>query len=171
MKGTESIVPGIMEKTMIAIKYLYEKIEFDMFIRTNISTVINYNLLNKFLIKRNGLHDYFGFNTGYINYVDLGYGVTKEHHDTRYITGTNIFLTKTGLTFLIDHEHELDYSVVDDVAIGYLFKQYNIYPHVVNDCLYKMNNMEKTNIFFRNKRNNRDDDVNAIKYIYDNIVL
>ena len=50
-KGKETFNPGITTKTIKAIKFIQDNFEYDYIVRSNISTVINFSELFRFLEK------------------------------------------------------------------------------------------------------------------------
>ena len=42
IKGEETFIPGILEKTLLAIKISSKNFTYDYIVRTNISTLVNY---------------------------------------------------------------------------------------------------------------------------------
>ena len=57
INGKETFMPGILEKTLLAIKYL-NIFEYDYFLRSNVSTIIEFNRLISYL--ENNPIDYYG---------------------------------------------------------------------------------------------------------------
>ena len=57
INGKETFIPGILEKTLLAFKYL-NNFDYDYLIRSNISTIIEFNRLISYL-EKNPI-DYYG---------------------------------------------------------------------------------------------------------------
>ena len=114
IKGKESLIPGCLDKTIKSLYYLLDKnYEFDYLLRTNLSSVWNFDILcdfiknNKFLIA----------------------GVQGKHkldrvHFVNFIAGSGILLHIDMCKILMNNRHLLNYNIIDDVALGILLKQY-----------------------------------------------
>jgi len=113
LKGVESRVPGILDKTLKAIRYWLEKDgTFDLIVRSNSSTAINFK---KFPYKE--------IATGYaaphcltMYWLDPEANITDHRYDgVVFASGTCIVLTKETAKLLISVPVE---PIIDDVAIG-----------------------------------------------------
>lgn len=130
VKGDEYYL-GILNKTIEALEYITKSEDNDYYIRTNLSTIININLLIELLHKLPKTNVYTGGRCLTINWLDYKAGITgKIYYGTRFITGTSIILSKDFATELVNNKHKLNYNLVDDVAIGYYFTMY--YKEIVN---------------------------------------
>lgn len=155
-KGIESLVPGVLNKTLKALHYCKE-FEYDYIVRTNISTIINYNNLIKYLEKNpinfygGGENNILSWNGGGIN-DDTWYG-------TNFISGTSIILSKKCVNFIIENENKIIKEIVDDVSLGILFREhYNKYkPETINSKYYI-----KTPIFIKDNKIDIDRFINFI---------
>lgn len=111
MKGTESNVPGIYQKTLRAMKICLEKKEYNdvkYFIRTNISSFWIWDRLLKFLqdVPTN-------------NYAGTGNILIKKDRDWDSPTGSNMILSRDIVKLLINHYNDADAKKeADDIAIG-----------------------------------------------------
>jgi hypothetical protein len=129
IKGEETFVPGILEKTLIAFKYIDNNYDYDFIVRTNISTVINFNLLIAEL-ERTPILYYGGIYTSFLLWTDIPAGIVDDRYKfTHYAVGTNIILSKNGCKLLITNTHLIDKTIIDDVAIGVFFRRLNIEVH------------------------------------------
>ena len=181
IKGKESYLPGILEKTLITFKYIEKEFEdYDYIIRSNISSIVDFTLLAKELennpIKYCGGTDYL-----ILTWFDIPSGIIDtKYHNIHYIAGTCIILGKSGFQLLMDNLHLIDKTIIDDVAIGVIFNSLNI---ILTDLSLEKNkhyavppNNLLTNciddainnnfIVYRNKNDNdRNDDVNNMELI------
>lgn len=125
VRGTESLVPGILDKTIKAIRYCLENFEFDVLVRSNISTIVNVPELEKRL-ERTELKNLYGGHYWHIGNEDKECGFfgdyAKKFMGTEYISGTSIVLSRDMCQYLVDNESKLNYTVVDDLSIGIFFK-------------------------------------------------
>ena len=186
--GEESLVPGILQKTMNAYKFFENDLDkYDYTVRSNISTIIDFSLLASELIE-NPIHFYGGGHKRNLQW--LGFGIVDSTwYGTEYIEGTAIMLTPTAVKYLIKNENLLRIDIVDDVSIGIFMREHapNVKIQDINarryayvPCFYQ-NNMINLNaihnmvnnhfIFYRNKcHTNRIVDV-AQMNIIKNILL
>ena len=171
IKGEETMIPGILDKTIIALKSVENIIvDYDYVIRTNISSIVNYKLLIEEL-EKNPITYYGGTHVMNLCWLDIPFGIVdNKHFNTPFASGTNIILSKKGYKLLIDNSHFLDRTIIDDVSIGILFKKLNTcfnhipnkfvsVPIILNNLNEYKNLLEKKNIVYRNHNGNRKIDV------------
>lgn len=180
IKGKENYLPGILDKTIKAFKYVeeLEKIKgykYDYIVRSNISTIIDFDKLNDELI-RNPI-DYGGgirlmISKGWRD--ELG-GIDNDRYEgVQYASGTSIIVSRNLLDKMLKKNNLIDYTVIDDVSIGDFisknFPEYKLHTYD-NYFLYTNDNIIGSNIsnyiFFRNRNNDRKTDVKLMKYIID----
>ena len=171
INGNESLIPGILYKTIKALQILTLNHKYDYVIRGNISTIINLNKLAKILQVNDKTNIYGSGFMHELGNIDPMYGITDfTYFGIKYASGTNIILDKISLSYLLNNENNLDYNIIDDVAIGALMRDnktvsYINYPHFN----YNSNNYKHV-IFSRNKRNDRMDDVIEMKKFIDYLI-
>ena len=172
IKGEETMMPGILDKTIVALKSIKNIIvDYDYVIRTNISSIVNFKLLREEL-EKNPITYYGGTYIINLCKTDIPYGIIdNKHFNTPFASGTNIILSKKGYELLIDNSHLLDRTIIDDVSIGILFKKLNIgfnhipnkfvvVPILSNDLNSFKKILEKKYIVYRNHNGgNRRNDV------------
>ena len=122
-RGTESFKPGIITKTMNAMKYINQKYSYDYVVRTNVSTVINIkNLLDYFVTipKTNYTGGFIIFNWFY--------------------SGIFIVFSKdiSELLCNIDLNRENIYEVMDDVLIMELINKCRLTRTDISNTKYTM---------------------------------
>lgn len=111
IKGKETLIPGCLDKTIKSIQFiLNEQCKFDYVFRTNMSSVVNLEKLYKHVQQ----HSY-----GYA-------GINGNCYGTRFISGAGILMNKEVCNLLVENHECLNYNIIDDVAIGYLFNNLNI---------------------------------------------
>ena len=130
IKGMESYIPGILDKTIKSMKFLVENnFDFDYIFRTNLSSVVHLSKLYNYLMKNTVEYG------GPLGKIKL----KKEHR--KYIkaidnfdssnrvfpSGTGILLGKNVVEFLL--KEKIDYNIIDDLSIGFtLSKYYKLFP-------------------------------------------
>jgi hypothetical protein len=144
IKGNESYVPGILDKSLFAFDLFKDK--YDYIVRSNVSTVIDINNLVKYLDINNV--DYGG-SVLKLNCNDEKYNLTEKYLGTIFVEGTSIVLSNKIVNFILENKNILP-NVIDDVAIGYLLTKNNIYPTQLN-ILGNSTFKTQDNIFYRNK--------------------
>jgi hypothetical protein len=171
--GKESYLPGVLEKTLDALKFFKDK-KYDYIVRSNISTIVNYNELYKQL--KAGELDYGGplYYVGPL--VDLNAGMTKEKHaiykDHHFVSGICIVFSKTAVKLLVENKKTiLSYGIIDDVAIGIFLHDKGLKRKEIgiNSCSFD-NRIFKPNIIaYRNKCDDRNIDIKNMKMIVSNL--
>ena len=108
-KGTESITPGMIIKTSLAINYL-KKYEYDFLFRTNLSTVIN--IKNLFYL---------------VNSLSLGELIFSGFPVFGFVTGTGILMDKNTANIIANNYMNFDYmNINEDSLISQMFSFFNI---------------------------------------------
>ncbi len=176
IKGTDTFIPGVLEKT-IKVLAICNKIhpEYDYIVRTNISTIINYPLLQNFLLvnKEN--------NTEYIDYIgpskiltwcDIPCGIiNNKYYKIEFVCGICIILSKKCVNLILSNKEEIDYTVIDDVALGVFFDKHKIYPYnITSKSIENSRKFYHSKLIFRNKTDNRSDDIVTMNIHITNLI-
>jgi hypothetical protein len=185
IKGKETYIPGIIDKTVSAFDYFKDEISnYHYVIRSNISTIIRFDELSSAL-KRNSV-DYgcalcFG-----MEHVNNKGAVPPE---TIFSSGTSIVLSQKAALNLIDNKEHVDKTIIDDVSIGKFVNQKMpeidmkpvVHDRKDNGFLFVPNveaNKEKLKtlisnnnfIFFRNNNGDRDNDAKQMEVIVEHLL-
>ena len=123
---------NILEKTIIALDYLINSnnIYYDYIIRTNVSTIINYNLLINYLNNMPKENVYVGGVLFKLDWLDYKYGITtyKKNlynlNEFIFFQGTGIIMSYDVVKNILNNKYNLKYDIVDDVAIGMFIRDY-----------------------------------------------
>jgi hypothetical protein len=151
IKGNETYIPGILNKTIAAFEYFKENLNnYNYVVRSNISTIIRFDLLIKEL---------------QLKKVKYGCALCNELKGINYSSGTSIILRSDLVLDLISNKEMIDYSLIDDVSIGKYMNEIGIMPEpILTDKFHFLNlneNIETGNkVFFRN-RNDKDRNLDA----------
>lgn len=118
IRGNESYIPGILNKTIKALLVFNNSDNvYDYIIRSNISSIVNFSLLSKQL-ELNPVEYYGSTNVG---------SATLDNNDILlFASGTNIILSKKGYLLLVNNIKNLDKSFIDDISIAVFFCNLNI---------------------------------------------
>jgi len=143
-------------------------------IRSNISTIINFKLLDDEL-KINKIN-YGGGRVLTLSWIDKLSGVIDNtFFGLNFVSGTSIIFSKKCASRLLKEKNKINYELVDDVAIGVFMRDIlkemptNIqngeaFIDVTSKSIKKITNQSKY-IFYRNKNETRITDVNNMKRI------
>jgi hypothetical protein len=113
IKGIESFVPGVLDKTIKSIEYCIKNIKFDYLFRTNMSSFLLLDKLYKYCLN---------------NKIDCG-GLISHHFDsqfingTKFISGSGILLSTNACNFLIENKNDINYQIPDDVEIACILQK------------------------------------------------
>ena len=172
LHGKESYIPGILDKTMKAFSYGVKTFpSYDYIVRSNISTIVNFSLL------QNNLRS---------NPIQYGGGLLLTYsingNDIVYASGTSIIIGMALAKELCKKTDKARYDIIDDVAIGALIKEYfptvtpvsighfALLPNMNGVCNLQHLSLADT-IFYRNRSSNdRNIDVQQMKCIIDALV-
>lgn len=163
IKGNESLVPGCLEKTLKVFN-ICKDMDFDYVVRSNISQIINFNLLHEYL----KAHDvkYGGSVILQLQWIDPPYGIIdKKYWGTKYIRGNAIIFDREIFNLIESNKDEiLGYGVVDDVAFGVFLKDRIDTIYTTNEKV-NVNNIYPNTIFYRNRSEDRNTDVKNMETI------
>jgi hypothetical protein len=176
IRGKETYIPGILDKTVSAFQYIEKHYDFNYMIRSNISTIVDFDLLTEYLQSHpiqygGGLKNSI---TGDKNHPDL--------ENLIYASGTSIIFSKNTLKEFLNKKQYIRKDLIDDVSIGLLMRDYlqNVKQHYipenrfifipdVNGVRSKIVDtiIDKSYIFYRNRQPDRITDVKQMEIIVD----
>jgi len=174
VKGEEAFL-NITYKTIEALNYALQHIEFDYMIRTNISTIINIPALIKYCSSITKKNIYTGGNLLTLQWIDTKSGIkNKKLFGTKFFQGTSIIMSKNVVSYLVKHKSKIRYDIVDDVAFGLFIDTYLPGAFVIGNAPsfenvqknIKAAYVNKQFVFFRNRAyENRGGDIKNMKII------
>lgn len=187
INGTESLIPGILQKTIDSILFL-EKLqkEYDYIVRSNVSTVINFGVLNDLLENFSNI-DYFSGQVWALNWISPTCGIVDDRYfETEFASGTLIGLSRNVIETMLLKRHNFNYDLIDDVSIGVFIRDHC--PGVkckefsqnkliaASDMVHDFSTIESYNkknkpVAWRNKSNDRGMDVKNMKTIVELLTL
>jgi len=138
IKGKESLVPGVLQKTLKAFEYVHKNnMQFDYLVRSNVSTIINFeNLIQE--LHKTPIKFYGGGKVMDLQWT--GGGITDETwFGTHFVCGTSIILTPEAVSFILESQHLIKKDIVDDLAIAILIREHktDVIPQQLDENLYK----------------------------------
>lgn len=135
--STEEIQRNILEKTTLGIKWLLENREFDLLIRTNVSTYFSSvpkKAINE--IADNSMPK-FG---GYLEQHQVNFGLQAK--DRLFVSGAGIFLNRKACEVLLECPTDLYEEIPDDLAISHFLRYRGAFMTSI-----KRGNIHATGIF------------------------
>ena len=148
IKGSESYIPGIFNKTIKALELLYH--QYDYFIRTNLSTFINLNKIDKIFEK----------------HINIGCATPYATKDCPH--GATMIMSQKFVFDLIKNQNMCNFRLnfIDDQTIGKIALNLKYDPIIVPNIFYQenikhCNDINKNNIIFYRIRDNKID-----KYVF-----
>lgn len=140
IKGTESFIPGVLDKTIKAFEYVVNnKIinGFDVIVRSNISTIVNFDLLIEHF-ESHGIPYYAGAKVENLQWE--GGGITDHKwFGTMFACGISIILSSDAIRHMINHKNKIRMDIIDDVSIAIFHKEHcrHAYPPIeINRYIY-----------------------------------
>jgi hypothetical protein len=127
----------ILKKTILGIKYILENLDFDILIRTNVST---YYEPKKLLLELSQTRYKKDFAGGYVDRSSQK--VFNARNSFEYISGTGIFLSKNVAKIVSELDPENYNNIFDDIAISHYLQKQN-----VQIIRLPRNNMHSTHFF------------------------
>ena len=128
INGTDSLMPGILYKTLDAMDILINKLnmKFDFIMRTTTATGIDIPKMVDTLNYANPEENHYIGNMVTLNWIDVPYGIVDTTcWGTKYCGGNfTIFNSKIGLDMVAHRDFfaPID-TIVDDVVIGYYIRR------------------------------------------------
>jgi hypothetical protein len=159
IKGNESYIPGVLDKTIKAFEF-FKNYKFDYLVRSNISSIINFDLI-----------DFTNVSYGGGNYIKSDWMYPNEkYYNTPYFQGTFIVFNKKLLLDMLNNIDFIEKYIIDDLAFGVLIKYHLPYTNIkIIQGFIEVNNINDLNFntttCYRNKNNNRYDDVKNMEFI------
>jgi hypothetical protein len=129
---------NILEKTILGIEWALENLNFDVLIRTNVSTYFPPQLVENEIEKIDSSSKYFG---GYLDKSKIASNETDSI--ASYVTGTALVMTKSTATALCRSDWDKMKTFPDDLAITILLKNQGIEPKKM-----KRNNLSQSHFFY-----------------------
>ena len=123
VKGEENYIPGILNKTVEAIRAI--GLEYDFVWRTNLSSVLDFDGLLRYCRCLNPLPLGGGLRcVFYAGYTGLADVTTNKDIDSniRFASGSGFLLSREAVQYLIENDELLRRDLIDDVAIGALLE-------------------------------------------------
>ena len=151
-------IPGILSKTI----YAFEKLSnyYDIFFRTNLSSMLILKNLNKYV--QNNNIDYSGFyiwkdglRDDLILHNKIGQDKSinsleelDKYPGNTFISWSAYFLNQDNIKTILKNKLKIRYDIIDDVSIGLLLSTHNSVPYHYHLCINNNTNIEEviTNI-------------------------
>ena len=111
-RGTESFIPGVLQKTLIAMDYCLANLTFDFLIRTNLSTFWDFKRLVELYTS--------------LQRSNCVWALVGNYQGIRYPSGDGIVCSRDVIQTILDHKTELKLDTHDDVAFGILLNTLHI---------------------------------------------
>ena len=166
IRGKDTFIPGVLEKTIAAMEYGIKHVSFDYLVRSNISTIVQMDRLTHYL--ENSDLEYGGFKM-LVDSEQPYYGITDERYfGTNYASGIGILMSQRCVRKMLDAKDHFDMTVIDDVAIGILIKKLNILALYTDDVWSVPPNISKIDrpaMMYRNHNGDRTIDIENMKII------
>jgi len=165
IQGKNTFIPGILDKTVKAMEYAAANYQFDYLVRTNISTIVNFDKLQDYLCDKP--MDYGGVRF-LVDSIEPTYGITDAtYFGTEYASGICIIMSQRTIDIILREQGNLDTSVIDDVALGILVKQLGIPTSYLSENTYlfleNVEDIRSTHMIFRNHNGDRAKDVENMR--------
>ena len=119
LPGKETYIPGILDKTLRAIQFLFDPTKHACVVRSNVSTVLNWTHLLPCIARTPQL--FYG-GTFVMTSDNIG-GYKQDSSDLlAFAQGTCLIFAPKAIEILLQHQHLLNRSVEDDPSFAILFR-------------------------------------------------
>lgn len=129
---------NILKKTVLGLQWALENTDFEILIRTNVSTYFPVKLVDKEVERINPLLHFFG---GYID--DCWMSGNADKQKISFVTGTAIIMTRPTVELLCKSDLEGVIGLPDDVAISIALSNSRISAQ-----RFKRNDLGSSHIFY-----------------------
>jgi hypothetical protein len=173
IRGEETYVPGILVKTVKALAY-FRHARFDYVVRSNISSVVNFTLLDVELGAR-PVHFDGGEKVALSKLIPESGIVDSSLFGSPFFCGTCIVMSPWAVDVVLANEDFLRFDIVDDVALGVFFYQYfpqvigngynSRYVHVSPNTRIPDLHVERTLVYRNRNDDDRDGDCTRMQHI------
>jgi hypothetical protein len=150
--GVESLVPGVLLKTLVAMRHCARHFDFEFLVRSNISTVIDFRRL-----PLDGLRGPLVYASAYV--------WNRDGPGERFASGTNIVLGHATVAYILANARALDMGTIDDVAIGRLLSRVAPPQQLATEMVW--DGATPDGVVFRNRSDDRGVDVARMARIVD----
>ena len=129
----ECLIPGILAKTVKALKFCLLNGNYNYVWRTNLSSVLNFY----------GLYNYCasakptGFYGGYIG----------KYNTLLFASGAGFLMSCDVAQWLVANQHLLQWNIIDDVAIGILLEPQFSIVHIERQWIQSMDEFIRNDVF------------------------
>ncbi len=106
---------NIAKKTFLALEFINLNYDFDYIFRTNTSSFIDFQKLEKYISDN-------------IENIDYSGSTLKASEGDTIASGAGFFLSKKNVEIIVNNKKEFNVSLPDDVAIARLLSKFNIVP-------------------------------------------
>jgi hypothetical protein len=135
LPGTESYIPGILNKTVEALRYFCsdQETKFDVVIRSNISSLINFPRFLPRVAARLRTMLYGGTCIISADSIHPSHGhVDAKYMPVKFVHGTCLVLRVDAVKLLLQNENCLNRVTIDDVSLGVFFKRVSLEHESMN---------------------------------------
>ena len=182
VKGQETY-HNILWKTICALEYAIPKKKYDYVIRTNASTILDFEKVNEYFLSANKHELYTGGRILELEWTDPSFGIVDEtYFHTPFAQGSLIVCSIDIIEKMLSEKEKIKFSIIDDVSIAIFIKEntnintekiYNTKPSFcldnVSNCKLKDYTNERCYFAYRNHRSisyswgNREADLEEMK--------
>ncbi len=128
VNGTDSLRPGIWKKQLFAMKWLLNK-NYDYLLRSNLSTVYNFDLLKSYLLDKPRTRVICG-NILYIPDNCESFTTSVYEFSRKTVFGCSYIMSRDVVEYLVEWDScEIEYMVPDDHVISYLIDDMRLDIH------------------------------------------
>lgn len=124
IRGEESLVPGLLWKTLDSMLIMLSKEHnYSYIVRSNISTLINFDRFIP-LITNTPCVNYLAGNLMKLEWLDVQSGIVdKRWFGTLFAQGTFICMSIGFVNKLLELRHKIRNNIIDDVSLGIFYKE------------------------------------------------
>jgi hypothetical protein len=118
--NVEETYTNILQKTISGIQFISDFVDFDLIIRTNVSTYFDDYKIRQMIKEHDIPKDFFG---GFVESCRDYFGNSESSFT--FVSGTGIFLSKSAAKSLCQLNYQEYKGIPDDVAISHFMKEKN----------------------------------------------
>lgn len=135
----ESLIPGVLVKTISALTQIDQNYSYNFILRTNLSSFFRFDKLYNHITSSGPIHK--GIYEGV-----AGTHLLDNNVALPFVSGAGILMSKDIVQLLLENQSDLNYALIDDVAIADFMKRHGIPIRAMNHLRYDFLNARTSNL-------------------------
>lgn len=128
----ENLIPGVLKKTIFALKEIDANYNYNYLVRTNLSSFFILDNLLKECCR--------------LQKQDIYAGVIGSTRTGTFCSGAGFWLSPDNVRYILQNEKHINYNIIDDVSLGILMQNKKKTPMRRYDIIKNIDNRNKVSL-------------------------